>query len=601
MPIPSLLDVWLAEWDELSARGQAPPIDTFIQQRCSGAPPSLVKEFRAQANALCSMNRRLGRALEHQSSTRPPDGNTEGGSSSGSPWHQGYEPVPGYQLKCKLGRGGYGEVWQAVAPGGMPVALKLVQLDRRSAQAEVRSLEILRRVRHPHLLAVVGAWQTDEGLILAMELADRTLRNRYQQAVREGHVGIPQDELLRYLAEAAEGLDYLHQPSHVTPDGKQGPIEHRDIKPDNLLLLGNSIKVGDFGLSRYLEHSLTGHSGPMTIAYAAPEFFEGKTSIHSDQYSLAVSYCELRGGRLPFTGSRAQVMAGHLHRPPDLSMLPAEERLVVARSLAKKPDTRWPSCSAFVEALQNTALAKAAEPSRPGTKKWMRTLIGAAAAFIATLILLALSLFSGGSPNAKQTTTAVVHGDTRPEPFVRDPSSGPITAKGPDTTKPKDVAKQSNPTVVLQTALGKVRIELYPEKAPRAVNMFLTLVDAEHYDGTLLLGDAVVFGLGGGSLEVVKSTPTVTQTKKLPPFKPEAPTENESLEKTGLPKTRGAVAVLWGKFPNPEFMVSIKDSGYGRLDSRCCVFGKIVEGMDVIDKVVAQGKRVLIESVRQEK
>jgi WD40 repeat protein len=89
----------------------------------------------------------------------------------------------------------------------------------------------------------------------------------------------------------------------------------------------------------------------MTALYAAPEFFQGKTSQHSDQYSLAVTYCQLRGGRLPFSGDPAQVMAGHLHGQPDLTMLPESERPAVARALAKDPGQRWPSCTAFVQAL----------------------------------------------------------------------------------------------------------------------------------------------------------------------------------------------------------------------------------------------------------
>ena len=86
-------------------------------------------------------------------------------------------------------------------------------------------------------------------------------------------------------------------------------------------------------------------------AYAAPEFFRGQTSDQSDQYALAVTYCQLRGGRLPFEGNQEQVMAGHLMHPPDLTMLPEAERPVVARALAKKPAERWPNCRAFVEAL----------------------------------------------------------------------------------------------------------------------------------------------------------------------------------------------------------------------------------------------------------
>ena len=97
--------------------------------------------------------------------------------------------------------------------------------------------------------------------------------------------------------------------------------------------------MADFGLARVLEHTATGHTGSMTPAYAAPEFFDRKTSSQSDQYSLAVTYCQLRGGRLPFHGNPAAIMAGHMFREPDLSMIPEAERPAVARALAKAPAT----------------------------------------------------------------------------------------------------------------------------------------------------------------------------------------------------------------------------------------------------------------------
>jgi formylglycine-generating enzyme required for sulfatase activity len=74
-------------------------------------------------------------------------------------------------------------------------------------------------------------------------------------------------------------------------------------------------------------------------------------SKQSDQYCLAASYCQLRSSRLPFAGKPLEVMAGHLTQPPDLTILPAEEREIVARALAKQPHDRWPSCRAFVQEL----------------------------------------------------------------------------------------------------------------------------------------------------------------------------------------------------------------------------------------------------------
>jgi serine/threonine protein kinase len=160
------------------------------------------------------------------------------------------------------------------------------------------------------------------------------LLDRCHEAQAGGLPGIPRDELLVYLRDAAEGIDFLQKRT----------IQHRDIKPQNLLLVGGRVKVGDFGLARLLANSVTGHTGSLTLAYAAPEFFEGKTTRQSDQYSLAVAYCRLRGGKLPFEGTPAAMVAAHLHRPPDLTMLPSEERPAVAKALSKKPGDRWPTC-----------------------------------------------------------------------------------------------------------------------------------------------------------------------------------------------------------------------------------------------------------------
>src|SRR5437763_71652 len=115
-------------------------------------------------------------------------------------------------------------------------------------------------------------------------------------------------------------------------------------------LVGSLCKVGDFGLLRRLAATASQKTGSLTVAYAPPEMFERNPSPSSDQYALAVSWCQLRGGRLPFEGEPVQMMAGHMLRPPDLSMLPKGERPALARALAKKPEERWPSCRAFVDA-----------------------------------------------------------------------------------------------------------------------------------------------------------------------------------------------------------------------------------------------------------
>jgi serine/threonine protein kinase len=263
----------------------------------------------------------------------------------------GAEPVPGYRLEKRLGSGGYGEVWKATGPGGFGVALKFVAAKGKVGEVERRSLEIIKHLRHPNLVTPFASWEVSDWLIIGMELADGTLADRLERERIAGRSGLQSEELREFLREAAKGLDYLNRPSTAW-DGKlrQG-IQHRDVKPQNLLVFGSGVKIGDFGLVRPVAGPATGHTGSMTAAYAAPEFFDRRTSQHSDQYSLAVSYCELRGGRLPFEGSLLDQMRGHTQGSPDLTMLPPDEQPVVERALSKEPTNRWPSCLTFVQAF----------------------------------------------------------------------------------------------------------------------------------------------------------------------------------------------------------------------------------------------------------
>jgi hypothetical protein len=288
------------------------------------------------------------------------------GSAGRLDLHAGVEPVPGYHLVELLGRGGFGQVWQATGPGGFAVALKFVQLEHEVSEAEVRAVDVMKDVRHPHLLPLFGAWQRDGYLIVAMELAERTLHQRAREAVKQGLPGIPLAELLEYVREAAKGLDYLHA---------QG-VQHRDVKPQNLFLVGGCVKVADFGLAKALDTTATGHTGAMTPAYSPPEFFKGQTHAASDQYALAVTYCQLRTGQLPFPGTTAEaVMSRVLNEPPELAWLAAAERAVVARALAKDPADRWPNCQEFAKALAEAAPAALHQaptappaPSQPSAK-----------------------------------------------------------------------------------------------------------------------------------------------------------------------------------------------------------------------------------------
>ncbi|MBP3960405.1 protein kinase [Gemmata sp. G18] len=261
------------------------------------------------------------------------------------------EPLPGYRLIEPIGTGGFGEVWKCVAPGGIHKAIKFVYgnlnaLDGDDARAvqELKALERVKQVRHPFVVSIEQIQDVGGELVIVMELADRNLHECLVEYQSAGRPGIPRDILLGFLDDAAIGLDHLIEKHN---------LQHLDVKPRNLFMVADRVKVADFGLVKQLERSSSsGLMGGVTPIYAAPETFQNKISKHSDQYSLAIVYVELLTGKRPFPGKNIRQLAlQHMSEPPDLSMLPEGDQPVVARALAKNPDERWPSCTAFVRAL----------------------------------------------------------------------------------------------------------------------------------------------------------------------------------------------------------------------------------------------------------
>ncbi|AWM38459.1 Tubulin-like protein [Gemmata obscuriglobus] len=261
------------------------------------------------------------------------------------------EPLPGYRLLEPIGTGGFGEVWKCIAPGGIQKAIKFVYgnlhaLDGDDARAvqEMKALERVKQVRHPFVCQIDRIEDVGGELVIVMELADRNLHECLVEYQEAGRPGVPRDILLGFLDDAAVGLDHLIEKHN---------LQHLDVKPRNLFMVADRVKVADFGLVKQLERSSSsGLMGGVTPIYAAPETFQNKISKHSDQYSLAIVYVELLTGKRPFPGKNIRQLAlQHMSEPPDLSMLPDADRPVVARALSKNPDERWPSCTAFVRAL----------------------------------------------------------------------------------------------------------------------------------------------------------------------------------------------------------------------------------------------------------
>lgn len=261
------------------------------------------------------------------------------------------EPIPGYRLIEPLGIGGFGEVWKCEAPGGLFKAIKFVfgnldslDLEAARAEQELAALQRIKEVRHPFVLSLDRIEVFHGELVIVMELADKSLYDSFLESQSSGLLGIPRDTLLRYVRDAAEALDHMNEKHN---------LQHLDVKPRNLFLVSDRVKVADFGLVKHLERqSENGLMGGVTPLYAAPETFNGRISQHSDQYSLAIVYEELLTGQRPFNGKNARQLAQqHNNEEPELRPLPEAERAVVARALSKDPAKRFPNCLAFIRAL----------------------------------------------------------------------------------------------------------------------------------------------------------------------------------------------------------------------------------------------------------
>ncbi|GGX29815.1 hypothetical protein GCM10010383_70500 [Streptomyces lomondensis] len=284
-----------------------------------------------------------------------------------------------YRLDVEIGRGGMGEVWRAYDETlARAVAVKLLLPQDTDATAASRfrlEAQTAGRLNHPNVVGVLDFGEYDNRLYLVMELVEGDSLAR----VLAVSGALPAERVASLAAQAAAGLAAAHA---------QG-IVHRDVKPANLLLdAGGTLKIGDFGIARFLDDpgaALTATGQIVgTGLYLAPERALGQPAgPASDMYSLGCVLYQLLSGRPPFQADTAVAL---LHQHLDTAPVPPRELGVAGLPpafesyllglLAKQPEDR-PSAQQAAEWFAGGAwrglpepLPEAASPvppSGPGT------------------------------------------------------------------------------------------------------------------------------------------------------------------------------------------------------------------------------------------
>jgi serine/threonine protein kinase len=270
----------------------------------------------------------------------------------------GFEARPGLCLSRLLGKGTYSEVWEATQPNAPPLALKFISNESGLATPrEIKALQTARSLYHANIARVSQVWTMAGYLVVAMELAEATLADLLAAYQTEYSTPVPPKLVCTYLTQAADALDYLNARRHHV-DGQVVSVQHGAVKGTNLLLIGETVKLSDFELSSTTSVPVQAQRQTTTLDYVAPELFDGYLSPQSDQHALAITYCELRGGRRPFPKLEVFRQSWPIRRPaPELVMLSPKEQPIIARALATAPQDRFPTCCELMAALTKAVAA----------------------------------------------------------------------------------------------------------------------------------------------------------------------------------------------------------------------------------------------------
>ena len=273
-----------------------------------------------------------------------------------------------YQILDEIGRGGMATVYRAWQPTlRRHVALKVLAShlvdDREFTQRFQQEAVSAANLSHFNIVTIYDVAQESGYYYIAMEYIEGRPLDRV--IMQDG--ALPLARVIRILRQVADALDYAHQRNFI----------HRDIKPANILVTAEDHAVlTDFGIVKALEGSgvtasfTTAGTILGTPAYMSPEHIQGEAvDYRTDLYSLGIVCYEMLSGRPPFGGTTATVLYAQVNTsPPNIRQLnpavPEHVERALMRMLAKRPEDRFQSAGAFVDALASEEIVVKIPPEK---------------------------------------------------------------------------------------------------------------------------------------------------------------------------------------------------------------------------------------------
>jgi serine/threonine protein kinase len=260
-----------------------------------------------------------------------------------------------YEVIEELGRGAMGVVYKARDPLiDRTVAIKTVALDHSPEESEAfvqrfyREAKAAGRLNHSNIVTIHDVGESDGVAYIAMEF----LQGQSLREILDSGVVLPPERTADIVAQVADGLAYAHE----------NGIVHRDIKPANIMVLDSGrVKIMDFGIAHWRAGSRSS-AGTVFASpkYMAPERIAGqRVDGRADIFSLGAVLYELLTGFPPFFGGDLEALLDQVINetpaPPRSrnKTIPFAFDYIVATSMAKRPDDRYPDARTMASAVRN--------------------------------------------------------------------------------------------------------------------------------------------------------------------------------------------------------------------------------------------------------